>query len=151
MTGPLGLCQGTPTTRQVRGHQCPLRTNTQSPKSNRVLTGKEQPGSALLLTRYVAVVLSAGSSTADLQEGNGKSQDKGIATRFKTSVWGASYQGPAHSVSLLSKLSVLESKPFLAIALAAIALAATNERRKPLTKAYAGLFIHSPRKRLLVH
>jgi len=48
IAGPLGLCQGTPTARQVRGHWCPLRTNTQSPKPNRLITGKRCPGFFLL-------------------------------------------------------------------------------------------------------
>lgn len=44
---------------------------------------------------------SVRSLTVDLQEeGNGKSQDKRIAARFRTSVWGPSYQDPAHSLSV---------------------------------------------------
>lgn len=45
----------------------------------------------------VAAVLSVRSSAVGLQEeGNGKAQGKRIAACFKASVWGASYQDPAH-------------------------------------------------------
>lgn len=103
------------------------------------VTGKGWPGSALLLPCYVAVFLSVRSSVEDLQEGNGQLQDKRIATHLETSVWREFYQDSAHFVSVLSKLSTLESKPFLAIALAAIALAGRSERRKPLTKAFSSI------------
>lgn len=92
----------------------------------------------------MAVFLSVRPSVEDLQEENGQSQDKRIAAHFKTSVWREFYQDSAHFVSVLSKLSVLESKPFLAIALAAIALTAialagTSGRRKPLAKAFSSI------------